>query len=68
MEILPFSTDTIPNLNVWSGQLGGPPFPLLSDYWPHWGLARPPVSSPLLRLPRSCIQHRLEERFRRLRA
>jgi REP-associated tyrosine transposase len=32
------------------------------------GLARPPMSSPPLLLPRSCIQHHLEERFRRLRA
>jgi peroxiredoxin len=31
VEILLVSADTIPSLKVWSGQLGSPPFPLLSD-------------------------------------
>jgi alkyl hydroperoxide reductase subunit AhpC len=25
----------VPSLKVWAEQLGGIPFPLLSDYWPH---------------------------------
>ena len=35
MEILQISADTVPSLKVWMEQLGGLPFPLLSDYWPH---------------------------------
>ena len=35
VEILQISTDTIPSLKAWADQLGGIPFPLLSDYWPH---------------------------------
>ena len=35
MEILQLSADTVPSLKVWAEQLGGLPFPLLSDYWPH---------------------------------
>ena len=34
VEILLVSAETIPRLKVWSGQFGGPPFPLLSDHWP----------------------------------
>jgi mycoredoxin-dependent peroxiredoxin len=29
------SADTVPSLKTWAEQLGGLPFPLLSDYWPH---------------------------------
>jgi alkyl hydroperoxide reductase subunit AhpC len=25
----------VPSLKAWAEQLGGIPFPLLSDYWPH---------------------------------
>jgi alkyl hydroperoxide reductase subunit AhpC len=32
---LQISTDTTHSLKVWAEQLGGMPFPLLSDYWPH---------------------------------
>ena len=35
VEILQLSTDTVPSLKAWADQLGGLPFPLLSDYWPH---------------------------------
>jgi peroxiredoxin len=39
-EILQISADTIPSLKVWAEQLGGLPFPLLSDYWPHGGIGK----------------------------
>ena len=39
VEILQISADTIPSLKVWAEQLGGIPFPLLSDYWPHGAVA-----------------------------
>lgn len=29
------SADPLPSLKAWAEQLGGLPFPLLSDYWPH---------------------------------
>ncbi len=35
VEILQISADTVPSLKAWAEQLGGIPFPLLSDYWPH---------------------------------
>jgi len=35
VEILQISADTIPSLKAWVEQLGGMPYPLLSDYWPH---------------------------------
>ena len=35
VEILQISADTVPSLNAWADSLGGIPFPLLSDYWPH---------------------------------
>jgi len=35
VEILQISADTVPSLKAWSESLGGIPFPLLSDYWPH---------------------------------
>ena len=31
MEILQISADTVPSLKAWAEQLGGLPFPLLSD-------------------------------------
>ena len=34
-EILQISTDHVPALKAWADSLGGIPFPLLSDYWPH---------------------------------
>lgn len=33
--MLQLSADTVPSLKAWSDHLGGVPFPLLSDYWPH---------------------------------
>ena len=35
MEILQISADPVPSLKAWAEQLGGLPFPLLSDFWPH---------------------------------
>jgi mycoredoxin-dependent peroxiredoxin len=35
VEILQISADTVPSLKAWAEKLGGVPFPLLSDYWPH---------------------------------
>lgn len=29
------SADPLPSLKAWAEKLGGVPFPLLSDYWPH---------------------------------
>ena len=40
MEILQISADTVPSLKVWVEQLGGLPFPLLSDYWPHGAVGK----------------------------
>ena len=34
-EILQISADPAPSLKAWAESLGGIPFPLLSDYWPH---------------------------------
>ena len=30
----------MPSLKVWVEQLGGLPFPLLSDYWPHGAVGK----------------------------
>ena len=35
VEILQLSADPVPALKAWAEQLGGIPFPLLSDFWPH---------------------------------
>ena len=40
MEILQVSADTAPSLKAWAEQLGGLPFPLLSDYWPHGAVGK----------------------------
>ncbi|MBX3650628.1 MAG: redoxin domain-containing protein [Burkholderiales bacterium] len=34
-EILQLSADPLPSLKAWAEHLGGVPFPLMSDYWPH---------------------------------
>lgn len=34
-EILQLSADPAPSLKGWADFLGGVPFPLLSDFWPH---------------------------------
>lgn len=40
VEILQISADTVPSLKAWAEQLGGIPFPLLSDYWPHGAVGK----------------------------
>jgi alkyl hydroperoxide reductase subunit AhpC len=40
VQILQISADTVPSLKAWSEQLGGIPFPLLSDYWPHGAVGK----------------------------
>lgn len=40
MEILQISADTAPSLKAWAESLGGIPFPLLSDYWPHGAIGQ----------------------------
>ncbi len=40
MEILQVSADPGPSLKAWAEQLGGIPFPLLSDYWPHGAIGK----------------------------
>lgn len=40
VEILQISADTVPSLKAWSESLGGIPFPLLSDYWPHGAVGK----------------------------
>lgn len=40
VEILQISADTLPSLKAWAEQLGGLPFPLLSDYWPHGAIGK----------------------------
>jgi peroxiredoxin len=30
----------LPSLKAWAEQLGGIPFPLLSDYWPHGAIGK----------------------------
>jgi mycoredoxin-dependent peroxiredoxin len=30
----------VPSLKAWTEQLGGLPFPLLSDYWPHGAIGK----------------------------
>jgi peroxiredoxin len=40
VEILQISADPVPSLKAWAEQLGGLPFPLLSDYWPHGAVGK----------------------------
>ena len=40
VEILQVSADPLPSLKAWAEQLGGIPFPLLSDYWPHGAIGK----------------------------
>jgi peroxiredoxin len=40
VEILQISADPVPSLKAWAEQLGGLPFPLLSDYWPHGAIGK----------------------------
>ena len=39
-EILQISADPAPSLKAWAESLGGLPFPLLSDFWPHGSIGR----------------------------
>jgi peroxiredoxin len=39
-EILQISADPAPSLKGWAEKLGGIPFPLLSDYWPHGAVGK----------------------------
>jgi alkyl hydroperoxide reductase subunit AhpC len=39
-EILQLSVDPAPSLKGWAEKLGGVPFPLLSDFWPHGAVGK----------------------------
>ncbi len=39
-DILQISADPAPSLKGWAEKLGGVPFPLLSDYWPHGAVGK----------------------------
>jgi len=39
-EILQISADPAPSLKGWAEKLGGVPFPLLSDFWPHGAVGK----------------------------
>jgi alkyl hydroperoxide reductase subunit AhpC len=39
-EILQISADPVASLKGWAEKLGGVPFPLLSDYWPHGAVGK----------------------------
>jgi len=38
-QVLGISVDSVPCLTAWAKDLGGITYPLLSDFWPHGGLA-----------------------------
>jgi glutaredoxin len=38
-QVLGVSVDSVPCLQAWAESLGGIDFPLLSDFWPHGGVA-----------------------------
>ena len=40
VEILQLSADPVPSLKGWADVLGGVPFPLLSDFWPHGAVGK----------------------------
>ncbi|MBY0267754.1 MAG: redoxin domain-containing protein [Burkholderiales bacterium] len=40
VEILQLSIDPLPSLKGWADFLGGVPFPLLSDFWPHGAVGK----------------------------
>lgn len=40
VEILQISADPAPAQKAWADSLGGLPFPLLSDYWPHGAVGK----------------------------
>lgn len=39
-EVLAVSVDSIPSHQSWAYSMGGIDFPLLSDFWPHGGIAQ----------------------------
>ncbi len=39
-EILGIATDNLPSLNAWAVEMHGLWFPVLSDFWPHGGVAQ----------------------------
>lgn len=39
-QVLGISVDSVPCLQAWAESLGGIDYPLLSDFWPHGGVAR----------------------------
>jgi len=40
VEILSISADPVPSIKAWGEKLGGVPFPMLSDYWPHGAVGK----------------------------
>ncbi len=40
VEILQISADPVPSLKAWAEKVGGLPFPLLSDFWPHGAVGK----------------------------
>lgn len=39
-QVLGISVDSVPCLEAWAESLGGISYPLLSDFWPHGGVAK----------------------------
>ena len=39
-QVVGVSVDSVPSNKSWSESLGGISYPLLSDFWPHGGIAR----------------------------
>jgi alkyl hydroperoxide reductase subunit AhpC len=39
-QVLGVSVDNVPSNLAWANSLGGITYPLLSDFWPHGGMAR----------------------------
>lgn len=39
-QVLGLSCDAVYSLKAWVEQLGGLPYPLLSDFWPHGAVSR----------------------------
>ena len=39
-QVLGVSVDNVPSIAAWANSLGGITYPLLSDFWPHGGVAQ----------------------------
>ena len=39
-QVLGVSVDNVPSIAAWANSLGGITYPLLSDFWPHGGMAQ----------------------------